>query len=329
MFRFINTEKETMMKRTGKLNKHTTAVFILLLFSSTVFSQEDEKNVLFEQAGYRFSYQLTKPDKRWELPKKLVEISGLGYVDGHRIACVQDEKGSIYIFNTKKNNTITKIDFGDHGDYEGIEIIGNDAWVLKSNGTLYQIKDYLKDKNPMVKKYKTGLSAKNNAEGLAYDSFSQSLLIACKGYPFVNKNEEKNAREFKAIYRFDLKSQQLEPNPFLLIELDSIKQHKNYNTMALLGMEILAFFDTSEGDVSFQPSAIAIHPSTGNLYVLASVGKSLAVFSKKGKMLSLVRLHSKVHAQPEGICFSPDGTLFIANEGKDGKGVILKFNQKQ
>lgn len=309
--------------------KQTILVLIFLLVSSTVFPQESENYKLFEQTGYHFPYQLSKPDKGWKLPKKLVEISGLSYVDKHSIACVQDEKASIYVFNVKKGEVETKTDFGDHGDYEGIEIVGNNAWVLKSNGTLYQVKDYLKGKNPVVKKYKTGLSSKNNAEGLAYDAISQSLLIACKGYPFVNKDEERNAKEFKAIYRFDLKSGQLDPKPFLLIELDSIKHHKNYNAMTLLGIELLAFFDTSDGDVSFQPSAIAIHPLTGNLYILASVGKSLTVFSRKGKMLSLVRLNSKVHAQPEGICFSPDGTLFIANEGKDGKGIILKFDQKK
>lgn len=309
--------------------KQTTVVFIFLLFSSTVFSQEGKNDIQFEQAGYHFPYQLSSPDKGWKLPKKLVEISGLSYVDKHRIACVQDEKGSIYVFNVKKEEVETKIDFGNHGDYEGIEIVGNNAWVLKSNGTLYQVKDYLKDKNPVVKKYKTGLSAKNNAEGLAYDAISQSLLIACKGYPFVNEDEERNAKAFKAIYRFDLKSGELDTKPFLLIKLDSIKQYKHYNVMTLLGIELLAFFDTSEGDVSFQPSAIAIQPLTGNLYILASVGKSLAVFSKQGKMLSLVRLNSKIHAQPEGICFSPDGTLYIANEGKDGKGIILKFEQNR
>ncbi len=190
-------------------------VIIFILTSTVVFPQEAENNYkLYEKTGYRFPYHVASPDKRWELPKKLVEISGLSYVDKHSIACVQDEKASIYVFNVNKGDVETKTDFGDHGDFEGIEIVGKNAWVLKSNGTLYQVKDYLKDKNPMVKKYKTGLSAKNNAEGLAYDAISQSLLIACKGYPFVNKDEEKNAKEFKAIYRFDPKSGQLDPKPF-------------------------------------------------------------------------------------------------------------------
>jgi uncharacterized protein YjiK len=45
-------------------------------------------------------------------------------------------------------------------------------------------------------------------------------------------------------------------------------------------------------------------------------------------MLAMVKLRSKVHAQPEGICFSPDGTLYISNEGDGGDATILQFEPK-
>ncbi|MCF6171103.1 MAG: SdiA-regulated domain-containing protein [Bacteroidales bacterium] len=306
---------------------------LLLLFTAffccSVYSQENDNNRLFEQPGYSFPYQLNKPDKSWELPKKLVEISGLSSIDKHQLACVQDEKASIYIFNTKKGDVERKIDFGDKGDFEGLEIVGDDAWVLKSNGTLYQVKDFLKGGNPKVKKHKTALSKKNNAEGLAYDSQSQSLLIACKAYPWVDEDEQREAKEFKTVYRFRLKTKKLDAQPFLLIEMDSIKQYKNYNTATSLGIELLAFLDASDGDVSFQPSGIAVHPVTGNLYVLASVGNVLAVFSREGRMKALVHLKATIHRQPEGICFGPDATLYLSNEGGNGKGTIQKFHQKE
>ena len=218
--------------------------------------------------------------------------------------------------------------FGKKGDYEGVEIMGDDAWILKSNGTLYRVKDFLKHNKPKVIKYNTALSAINNAEGLACAPSDRTFLIACKGYPYVDEEQDNDAKEFKAVYRFDPNTGELDTTPFLLIELDSIKQYKNYNAMTRLGIDLLAFLDASDGDVSFQPSGISIHPQTGNLYVLASVGKALAVFSKKGKMLALIHLKSSVHKQPEGICFAPDGTLYISNEGVDGKGMILKFDKK-
>ena len=37
-------------------------------------------------------------------------------------------------------------------------------------------------------------------------------------------------------------------------------------------------------------------------------------------------LDEKLFRQPEGICFSPEGDMYISNEGQGGKGYILKFN---
>ena len=47
--------------------------------------------------------------------------------------------------------------------------------------------------------------------------------------------------------------------------------------------------------------------------------------NRKGKILDLQDLDTEIFSQPEGICFSPSGDLFISNEGKGRKGYILKF----
>lgn len=301
-------------------------LIITLLFSINCFSQDGYKFMLYEHDSYTFPYDFAKPDKSWKLPNKLEEISGLGFIDKHRLACVQDEKGNIYIFNLKTGEVENKVDFGDNGDYEGIEVVNKDAWTIKSNGTLYEIKDFLKNPQPQVHKYKTELSSKNDTEGLCYDPISKNLLIACKGHPFV---DEKAGKEFKAIYKFDLETKFLDLKPLLLIEMDSIKHYKDYNTMAQMGVELLAYFDSSKGDISFQPSGIAVHPNTGNIYIIGSTGNLLMVFNRSGKMLAMVKLRSKYFPQAEGICFSPNGILYIANEGDGDEGKILKFETKK
>src|SRR4030095_138943 len=35
----------------------------------------------------------------WELPADLMEVSGIAYIDDQRFACIQDEAGTIFIFN--------------------------------------------------------------------------------------------------------------------------------------------------------------------------------------------------------------------------------------
>ncbi len=301
-------------------------LFISVLVSINSFSQDSYKFMLFEHSTYDFPYDFAKPDKSWKLPNKLEEISGLSYIDKNRLACVQDEKGNIYIFNLKTGEVENKIDFGDDGDYEGIEIVEKDAWILKSNGTLYEVKDFLKDTNPKVSKFNNELSEKNDTEGLGYDPINKNLLIACKGHPFVS---DKKGKEFKAIYNFNLETKFLDLKPLLLIEMDTIKYYKDYNTMAQMGVELLAYFDSSKGDISFQPSGIAVHPITGNLYIIGSTGNLLMVFNRSGEMLAMVKLRSKYFPQAEGICFSPNGTLYISNEGDDGDGKISKFEVKK
>jgi uncharacterized protein YjiK len=302
--------------------KRIIILLLLFLLRSIVFPQDNKSDILFEKPGYHFPYQLAEPIRSWKLPKSLVEISGLSYIDDQRLACVQDENGIIYIFNLKAGEIEREINFGDNGDYEGIEIIENDAWVLKSNGMLYNVTDYLKKTESKTKKITTALSGRNNAEGLAYDPINKNLFIACKGSPFQDDNKESG---YKAIYSFNLETKKLNKKPVLLINLDTIKYYKKYDPMTRLGNEVMAYLDPSEGDKTFQPSGIAIHPITGDLFILGSVGRLLLVFSGKGDMLAIIKLQPKIFPKPEGICFNPDGTLYISNEGAGQKGTILKF----
>jgi sugar lactone lactonase YvrE len=53
------------------------------------------------------------------------------------------------------------------------------------------------------------------------------------------------------------------------------------------------------------------------------------VLDRQGKIVHLEKLKKSLHTQPEGICFDADGTMFIANEGKDGRAKIFKFRYKQ
>lgn len=281
--------------------------------------KEDE--IIFSRPGYDFPYHLASPARTWKLPPELMEISGLAYTPDDKLACVQDEMGTIYLFNPESGTVESKIDFGGGGDYEGIEIVGGDAWVLKSNGILYEVSGYTLGE-PEVRKHKTALSGKNDAEGLGYDPAGNSLLIACKEIPYI---DQKIGDQFRAIYRFDLETRQLDPEPILLIDLDTIRHHKNTEAGAGLGGKLQGMLDPSKGGSIFKPSGIAVHPLTGDWYILGSVGKLLLVFSREGMLLAIVNLNPVAFPQPEGICFSPYGTLYISNEGQGQRGTIARF----
>lgn len=298
------------------------SILIILSTSIELFSQND-KSILFQTENFVFPYNLNKASSSIKLPKVLNEISGLSFYKKNTVVGIQDEKGSIYFINTLTGKIIESLNLEKAGDYEGVELINQDVWMMKSNGTLYQITNYANSRKRKNKKHKTSLSAKNNCEGLGYAPQYNYLLIACKGFPYTEKI--KNGKSEKTIYAFDLKNNSLIPKPIITIDLDSLKQYFEYNTMARIGIKLLSAFNTSNGDLTFQPSAIAVHPITNDYYILGSVGNLLLVYNSKNEMKAIVKLDTNLLPQPEGICFDSNGNLYISNEGKEKKASIHTF----
>ena len=67
----------------------------------------------------------------------------------------------------------------------------------------------------------------------------------------------------------------------------------------------------------FFPSAIAVHPQTHDIYILSTrETKGMAVYTYGGVLKSFQFINKELMPQPEGICFSKNGDLFITTEGK-------------
>jgi len=273
-------------------------------------------------SGSRFPYDLNNPDETYILPKYLVEISGLAYYQNDKILCEQDEKAEIYVFSLDKKEVVNKYKFGDKGDFEDIAVIGQTVYMLRSDGRIFEVENFEKD-DRKVTEHKTPLSKQNDTEGLMYDKSSNSLLIACKGSPDIEK--EKHYKGYKAIYKFDLVKMKLDKKPEYLVSLKNPDSYKDFNpsTGSSVNGKISGL---TKYEIGFQPSGLAINPANDEIYLIASVGKILIILDRKGKVLDWHALDPSIFDQPEGICFSPSGDLFISNEGKDGRGYILKFN---
>ena len=256
------------------------------------------------------AYNLAKPNHTWRLPVQLVEVSGNAWIDGNHLVLIEDLHPVLYIIKLDdKNATLEKaIPFAetekDKVDIEDVTIVDNTVYALWSHGVLFKISDW--QGNPKVKKIKTGLNKQNNTEGLCYDPVSKTLLIACKDDAGIT-DEKKSA---KAVYQFDMNKQTLVQPPFMVI-------HKK------------DFEPITNDKLSFNPSAIAVHPVTHDIYILTTRdNKGMAIFSHDGVLKSYQSIDKELMPQPEGICFSPDGKLYISSEGKKGEpGNLFEFDQ--
>ena len=288
---------------------------------TTLQSNEESKNDSLDVqptplSPQKKNYDFNAPNSTIKLPKDLKEISGLDVLDDAHLVAIQDEKGKIFSIRMSDGEIQEDKRFGKDGDYEGIEVVDDLLYVLRSDGDVYRIRDW-PSSDVDAKKYETFLGTKHDTEGLAYDEKNNRLLIACKESPGSGL---KNSR---AVYAFDLDSKELIENPVLVIDLKQLEDLTPDNPLNKLIRNLAAPVADLSG---FKPAALAIHPITEQIFVISSVRKILLAYNEAGTLEDLWILPEDLFRQPEGLAFLPNGDLFIANEGGNGRATLMRFN---
>ncbi|MCF6352362.1 MAG: SdiA-regulated domain-containing protein [Cyclobacteriaceae bacterium] len=246
-------------------------------------------------------FNFSKPELKIELSKELKEISGLTWLGNNQLGAIQDEAGIIYVLNATTGKITEKIKFSLPGDFEGVEMVGTCLYALSSSGKIY----YFDRGNPKnIQQLNTLLNWRNDAEGLGYDKKNEQLLIVCKENGSVKDANFKG----KSIFSLNVSNHYFSKKPLATIKKTDIQKFKAIE--------------------KFKPSAIAVDPLTNDVYILSSVGKLLVVLDYNYTIKVVQKLPSSIYAQPEGICFSPNGDLFISNEGEKGKSNFYRLKRK-
>ncbi len=239
----------------------------------------------------------------------LKEISGLSPTNTEGVyLAIADERGEVFFVDGKASGGVQKqVLFREKGDFEGVEMVGNTIWASKSNGDLFEITEW-EQSTPKIEEYKTPLKKTNDIEGLAYDPLRKSLLLACKENP--------DSLYPRQIFSFSLESKTLDKTAVYTIQPEEVNR-------------LVPYLSTEKHDY-FSPSGLAVHPLTGDVYVISTALKRLVVLDyKTGNIKFARRLDKKILPQPEGISFDKAGNLLLSSEGKEGEGLLLKFDFKK
>lgn len=250
---------------------------VLLLKEKFIFEYESPYNVNIVQT--------------WFLPDELREISGIFHMGENEIACVQDEDGIIYIYNLASEKITSEIKFGKRGDYEGLAIKGETAYVLKSDGEITVIKNF-RDDHIETNKHQVFNSKSINIEGLFLDNNGR-LLMGVKEFKDLEEPES------IVVYALDLNAMKLEKEPVIDIPMDD---------------KIFADIPSSHPSRFFYLSEIAQHPKTEEYYLLEAKTPKLLILNPDKTTKTLLYLDETSFPQPEGLTFDEDGRIFISNE---------------
>lgn len=267
-------------------------------------------------------YNLKVPDKTIILPEVLHEISGMTLIDNSSFACIEDNDGIVFIYDFVKKEIKRQFVFWSKGDFEGITRVNDKIYALRSDGFLFEITNF-NSGNPDVTPYPLGIPQGDN-EGVCYDKINNRLLITCK--EIQGKNQKlKNKR---LIYGFDLKTKTVSEKPVYSFDLKDFRKFADDNGL-ILNLQSDNKKRKEVKTFRFHPSDIAIHPFTGEIYILSAVDKTLAVFDISGNIRHLVMLTPSLFNQPEGIIFLDNGEMLISNEGGSGRPTLLLFDYRK
>lgn len=274
-------------------------IFLLFFLSCNAFSDREQK--VYSSPG---GYDLKEP-VRYRVRESMQEISGIVlFPDEHKIMAINDEEGRIYQIDVNATQPYPYYKFARNGDYEDICHTDSGWFVLKSNGSLFQVQGLFTD-SVSSEHYKLPKNGKKEFEATYYDSAKNSIIMICK-----NCEDDKRLGVTSA-YRFDLAT-------------------KTFDTTAVYEFDNREIAHLAGSDMRFfKPSAAAIHPIEKRLYIVASVNGLLVIADLQGHVQEAYNLKHRLFLQPEGLAFAPNGDMYISNEGGyDGTANILKFTYK-
>ena len=276
-------------------------LLIATLWSNSIglVSCSAKKNTAYPSPpGYDFNHPYV-----YTLPDILNEISGVSYYPkDSSVFAIQDEKGWLFKIHLSSPLHVERWKFSSGGDYEDVARIDSFFYVLKSKGVIEKFR-FISGDSLLLQSFPVPENAKNEFETLFYDSASHQIILMCK-------NCQEDGKKQITSWVFDPGRDSF--SSAFSIETSPIRERLGDNAR-------------------FKPSAAAVHPLTGEVYVIASVNHALAIFNKDYSLKSIYKINPSLFKQPEGLTFTPKGDLIISNESAEKASsaniLFFKYNK--
>lgn len=298
------------------VNAGWPALLIILILAGCREAEDNPQPLVAPDSTAPYTFE--SPTRTTPLPDILKEISGMALLDDGHVVAIQDEAGILFVIDLETGRSVEQWKFGGRRDYEDLVLLDDRVVVLESNGTLFEVTDW-RGPNATTREIETGLSSRFDTEGLAYDDSTGRLLLACKEYPGDNLDG------YRAVYAFDIVTGRLNAEPAYLLSIAEMAPYARTAEPRNLEEKLRALIEGRKYEFGIQPSALAFHPVTGELYVLSAETKAIAVLGRDGRLRHVHLLPQALFRQPEGITFYPNGDLLISNETNAGPATIHLF----
>jgi len=240
-------------------------------------------------------YDFEERLRRFDLPGRLDEVSGLAFTPDGRLFAHDDERGRVHEIDPVTGEVGKRFDLGPgelQDDFEGIAVVGERFFLISSTGRLYEFREGADRENVEYRVTDAGLGGRCEVEGLDYDADLDALLVACK----VTIPESDD----------------------IVVHVVPMAPDVERPPVVRARKAELAAFGLP---TAFDPSGITVTP-VGTWMLVSGRHEAIVEIDRKGSVLAAVALRKGRHPQPEGIALGDDGTLYISDE-KNGQEARL------
>ncbi len=276
---------------------------ILLLAFLPVLTTSCNSKKKQVQKGFTSMYDFNNP-KTIELSTTMDEISGLAYyAEDTSVFAIVDETGTLFKIPLKNPKAFKKWEFDEGKDYEDIVYKDSAFYILNSNGNIFKLTFNGKDFVTRKFDFFTNDKAINEFEILFENPKTNNFELVCKSCEADDKTKL---------------------SKFIFSETADSAYIKDG------AIDMMPFIQKFGADKHLKPSAGAVNPINGDVYLVSSILKAIVIYDSNYRLKEIVKLNSVKYKQPEGITFTPEGHIVISNEfANEGNPTLLLIKNLQ
>ena len=273
---------------------------------ATNFQKED---------GY---FDLEHPSTVSSFPMGVSSFSDVTMLDSTHLVGIEPINGNVVLIDLLSNSISSQLSLGS--DYRFVDVSRMDSTLIlfdSDSKVHFLLPPY--DSTSFISTNET--KENFNTTGICIHPSTKRLFL-------LGEAQEIEDGQFSSfLYSFNLNKKQFKEEPLFEINSIDVETFALNNNLPLPRHKVTFAGDTIEG-LDFNPTAIAVHPKTNEIYVLSSTDRSLVVYNQFGQVVNFTTLDAHLFSKPTGMTFQDNGDLLITVSDLIRPSIVrLKWNK--
>ena len=263
-------------------------------------------------------FNLAQSDQISLLPMGIESFSDIAFLDSTILICLQEDKSSLVLFDLYSNQVSTPIT---------INLPNKIIDFSRIDSTIILLDDQVQVHFLLPPYDSSSLVTENDILG-DWKSAATCIHESTKRMFILTQNNlEIDNPISNSIYTYTISKRKLNEKALFDISISDIEMFAIENNIATPQNKFTDLSDSLSPQI-FNPSAMAIHPKTNDIYILSSENRSIVVFNQFGEVQDLFFLDEKLVSNPKAMTFHPSGDLLISNSDLMSPAIVrLKWNK--